>query len=89
MTPEEAKAKQDEIVRMGFNLGWWYGTDCTPCCGVFPKFKSTGGSKDLCYFECPVCHKRTKGHVFPHLAEDAWNRGETFREKESEQLTLF
>ena len=88
MTPEEAKAEQDRIAQH-FKLEWWYGTGCVKCCGVFPKFESTGGSIDLSYYECPVCHKRTKGHVFPHLAEDAWNRGETYREKASEQLTLF
>ena len=40
MTREEAKAKQDEIEASGFNLGYWYGTGCKKCCGVYPKFKT-------------------------------------------------
>lgn len=88
MTPEEAKAEQARIAQH-YRLEWYYGTDCTPCCEVYPKFKSTRGPEDLCYYECPVCGKRTEGHSMPWLARDAWNRGETYREKESEQLTLF
>ena len=70
-------------------LEWYYGTDCVKCCGRFPKFMTTGGARHMCYYECEICHKRTAGHEMPWLARDAWNHGYTFREKESEQLTLF
>ena len=87
MTIEEAKAEQARIAQH-YRLEWYYGTDCTPCCEVFPKFEANH-SAGYCWYECPVCGKRTAEHPMPWLARDAWNRGETFREKESEQLTLF
>lgn len=89
MTPEEAKAEQDRLAHSGFRLEWWYGTDCTQCCGVFPKFRRVKDARDLCYYECQVCGKRTAAKEYPWLARDAWNHGYTFREKDSEQLTLF
>lgn len=88
MTPEEAKAKQDELGKH-YTLAWWYGVHCDPCCGVFPKFMTTGGSNDRCFYQCEVCGKRTALHDMPWQAEKAWNAGETYREKDVEHLTLF
>lgn len=74
MTEAEAKANQDRIAKH-FNLGWWYGTRCKKCCGVYPKLEHTD---DLlkCFYECEVCHKRTAPAKMPWIAEEAWNNGE-------------
>lgn len=73
MTSEEAKANQDRIAEH-FELGWWYGTRCSKCCGVYPKLMHTA---DLlkCFFECEVCHRRTEPATMPHIAEEEWNNG--------------
>lgn len=75
MTREEAKAEQDRIAEH-FNLGWWYGTKCKPCCGVYPKIRTSDGFDARCWYECPVCGTRTEPFSMPWLAEEAWNRGE-------------
>ena len=78
MTEAEAKANQDRIIAKGYELGWWYGTRCKKCCGVYPKFK-TKDTFDPCnaYYECEVCGRRTvKEYTMPWLAEEAWNRDE-------------
>ena len=73
MTKEEAKAEQERIARH-YNLGWWYGTECEKCCGVFPKAMTEGnGMGDKIYYECPVCGKRTPGESMPWIARDDWN----------------
>lgn len=74
MTAQEAKAKQDRISKQ-YELGWWYGTRCTKCCGVYPKLMVT---PDLlkCFYECEVCHRRTKPELMPWIAEEAWNSGQ-------------
>lgn len=85
MTKEEAKANQDEIAKRS-KLGWWYGTRCKPCCGVYPKlmFEGNTASQD-CYYQCEVCGKRTAPAVMPWVAEGLWNKG-LF---ESTQITMF
>ena len=76
MTAEEAKAKQDRIAQ-NYELGWWYGTRCEKCCGVYPKFmvKDTQDPKNA-YYQCEVCGKKTKPYTMPWLAEEAWNNHE-------------
>lgn len=77
MTKEEAAAEQNRILLMGSNLGWWFGTDCEKCCGVFPRFHDNGGAKaESCWYECDVCGKRTEKKSMPWIARDAWNRHE-------------
>lgn len=76
MTREEARANQDRIAK-DFNLGWWYGTNCEKCCGVYPKLETEGNSSCADVFcVCEVCGKRTKGYAMPWLAKDAWNNHE-------------
>lgn len=75
MTAQEAKAKQDELAKY-FNLGFWYGTNCAPCCGVYPKFMTTSGMDTMCWYECEVCGKRTEKKAMPWIARNAWNAGE-------------
>lgn len=77
MNASEAKANQDRIINTfgEAGLGWWYGTRCKKCCGVYPKFK-TKDTFDPCnaYYECEVCGRRTvKEYTMPWLAEEAWN----------------
>lgn len=86
MTPEQAAKRQAEIAEK-FNLGWWYGTDCEKCCGVYPKFKTTNTPEAFCYYECEVCGKRTEIYSMPWLARNAWN--EHKYKKGLHQLSLF
>ena len=74
MTASEAKANQNRIVSSGFELGWWYGTGCRKCCGVYPKFmtKDTQNPRNA-YYQCEVCGRRTDLYTMPWLAEKAWN----------------
>ena len=77
MTREEAKAEQDRLSSMGIDLGWYFGTRCEKCCGVYPRFHDNGGTgRNTCWYECDVCGKRTELHVMPWVAEEAWNRHE-------------
>ena len=76
MTAEEAKKHQDQLVAEGWDLGFWYGTKCEKCCGVYPKFENVYVSgEDLCRYECEVCGKKTAAYSMPWLARDAWNNG--------------
>lgn len=77
MTMAEAKANQERIAQH-YNLGWWYGTRCAKCCGVYPKFmrRETFDPK-AAYYQCEVCGRRTEYYTMPWLAEEAWNKGET------------
>lgn len=84
MTREEAKANQDRIAK-NYNLGFWYGTNCEKCCGVYPKFCTHDGKQHMCYYECEVCGKRTKLCTMPWIARDEWNAG-LFQEQ---QLCIF
>ena len=87
MTAKEAKENQDRIEANGFDLGWWYGTRCQKCCGVYPKFMTSDGMNHACWFQCEVCGKRTKAQVMPWVAEEAWNNGEYV--EELRQYSLF
>lgn len=84
MDRETARKKQEETAKH-YNLAWWYGTNCTKCCGVFPRFGIAGN--DDCFYYCEVCGKKTEPHTMPWLAERAWNAGE-FKD-EATQLTMF
>lgn len=74
MTAEEALKNQTEIAEH-YNLGWWYGTQCRKCCGVYPKLEA---GELHCFYVCEVCGKRTEPHSMPWLAREAWNNGEYF-----------
>ena len=87
MTEQQAKANQNRIAKH-YNLGWWYGTRCQKCCGVFPKFMTTDTMRCECYYQCEVCGKRTKPFDMPWQAEEAWNNGE-YDETVLRQLSLF
>lgn len=86
-TAEEVKKEQDRLSER-YDLGWWYGTGCKKCCGVYPKFMQKMGfdPKDS-WYECEVCGRRTDLFTMPWLAEEAWNKGETWIEQE--QLSLY
>ena len=87
MTPQEAKANQDRIVAEGWDLGFWYGTNCNKCCGVYPKLvKIYENGQDLSAYQCEVCGRKTAGYSMPWLARDAWNEGRVI---EPDQPTLF
>ena len=73
MTKREAIENQERLAQR-YNLGWWYGTMCEKCCDVYPKLMREGSpSKELCYYECEVCGKRTEGFLMPWMATAAWN----------------
>lgn len=74
MTAAEAKANQERIVAKGYDLGWWYGTRCRKCCGVYPAFRRGDGQDPCdCWYECEVCGRKTGKHTMPWLAEEEWN----------------
>ena len=75
MTAEEAKKHQDQLVAEGWDLGFWYGTNCTKCCGVYPKLDTHIAPNDDCRYRCEVCGKKTANYSMPWLARDAWNNG--------------
>jgi len=77
MTAEEAKENQERIIAEGFSLGFWYGTKCEKCCGVYPKLIThLDGFDDNCRYECEVCGKKTAHYKMPWIAEEAWNNRE-------------
>lgn len=76
MTATEAKRKQTVLEADGFKLCWWYGTGCKKCCGVYPRFRTTYGLDQKCWYECDVCGKRTAPKIMPWIAADAWNNEE-------------
>ena len=87
MTKEEAKENQDRLSKH-YDLGFWYGTNCEKCCGVYPKFGTEGNqASGECFYVCEVCGKRTKGYSMPWQAKEAWNRHE-YKNKHT-QLSLF
>lgn len=70
---EEEKAKQDKL---GDSVGFWYGTWCEKCCGVYPKFFSEQGFKVGGYYVCMVCGKESTHNPMPWQSRDAWNNHE-------------
>lgn len=84
MTREEAKRNQDRLSKH-YDLGFWYGTKCEKCCGVFPKFMTTDRLESLCWYECEVCGKRTEKVSMPWIAEEMWNGGKY----EADQIRMF
>ena len=75
MTREEAIAKQADLAK-DYDLSYWYGTNCTKCCDVFPALMTSQGFDSKCWYECEVCGKKTEPQSMPWLAREAWNRGE-------------
>lgn len=76
MTMDEAIKRQKELSEH-FDLGFWYGTKCNKCCGVYPKLIiGEGGFNDLCRYECEVCGTTTEPCIMPWVAEEKWNAGE-------------
>lgn len=79
-TEEQAKRDQEELAKK-FDLGFWYGTKCEKCCGVYPAFRHSDLNGGGCWYECEVCGKRTEEVAMPWIAEEAWNAGQ-FREEQ-------
>lgn len=88
MKTKEQVMREQERLRQHYKLSWWYGTACKKCCDVYPKLmtKETFDTKDL-WYECEVCGRRTNLFTMPHLAQEAWNKGETYIEME--QVSLY
>ena len=85
---KEEKAKQDEL-RKSNMLGYYYGTDCNKCCGVYPSFQtSVKGFDSQGYYVCLVCGKESKHASMPWIARDYWNGGKYEWEPER-QLTIY
>ena len=75
MTQQEAKAEQDRLEMMGYSLGWYFGTRCEKCCGVYPRLMrhDTNDKYHDTYYKCDVCGKQTDYYGMPGTAEEAWN----------------
>lgn len=78
MTQREAETEQKLLEIKGFNLGWYFGTKCEKCCGVFPRLciRDIQDKYHDTYYKCDVCGKQTEYYGMPKQAEDAWNRHE-------------
>ena len=84
---EVIKAKQDKL---GENAGWYYGTWCDKCCGVYPAFMSEQGFRDYGYYVCLVCGKESLHEPMPWQCRDDWNAGRyEWKPEKVGQLTIF
>ena len=75
MTQAEAIQNQSRLQSSGFDLGYWYGTECYKCHGVFPKFMSKQDNSGDCWYQCEVCGKRSRPGNMPWVARENWNNG--------------
>jgi hypothetical protein len=77
MTQQEAIEEQQrlELIYGKEKLGWWFGTRCEKCCGVYPRFqtRNTNDKYHNAYYKCDVCGKQTDYYGMPSQAEEAWN----------------
>ena len=86
-TAEEVKKDQE---RLGKNAGWYYGTDCTKCCGVYPKFISEQTFEALGYYVCLVCGKESLHKPMPWQSRDDWNNNRfVWKPPREKQMTIF
>lgn len=73
VSEDVAKKQQDKL---GKNVGWFYGTNCKRCHGVYPKHIDEPDYRAYAYYLCPVCGKESKHFPMPWQAEKAWNNDE-------------
>ena len=75
MTQQEAMQEQKRLEISGFNLGWYFGTRCEKCCGVYPRYltRDVNDKYHSAYYKCDVCGKQTEYYGTPQQAEEAWN----------------
>lgn len=73
VSEEEAKRQQDKLGRL---LGYYYGTWCKKCHGVYPKHINEQDYRAYMYYLCPVCGKESKHMPMPWQARNAWNNDE-------------
>lgn len=76
MTQQEAMREQKLLEIKGMKLGWYFGTRCEKCCGVYPRLqkRNTTDKYHDTYYRCDVCGKQTEYFGMPHQAEEAWNK---------------
>ena len=76
MTQQEAIRQQRELQIKGFSLGWYFGTGCEKCCGVYPRFckRDVTDKYHDCYYKCDVCGKQTDYYGMPWQCKEAWNK---------------
>lgn len=89
MTKEEAKANQERIIASGFDISWWYASQCRKCCDVYPKIIAEDNLAMKVYLECEVCGRRTHAHKMPWLAKKEWDEHFDDLEIPVEQISLF
>lgn len=78
MTHDDAVNKQMELKIKGFDLGWWFGTECEKCCDVYPRLvtRDVNDKYHDTAYKCDVCGKQTEWTGMPWQARDAWNNHE-------------
>jgi len=78
MTQREAMLEQRRLELSGFDLGWYFGTDCEKCCGVYPRFctKDVNDRYHDSYYKCDVCGKQTDLWATPSQCAEKWNNHE-------------
>lgn len=75
MTQDEAIRHQRRLEADGYNLAWWYGTNCYKCHDVFPKLMTKQDNSGDCWYECEVCGKKSRHGNMPWVARENWNNG--------------
>lgn len=87
-----AKEEKEHQEKLGNCLGFYYGTNCDKCCGVYPAFFTEGTFRDYGYYVCLVCGRESKHQPMNWMAKDSWNNCEykwVPDPKEHEQLSVF
>ena len=87
-----AKEELDEqmsLAKRGADLGWYYGTKCEKCCGVFPKFFTEETFAAKGFYVCMVCGKESRHRSMAHLARESWNNGEFVFIPDAYQYSIF
>ena len=74
--PRIDRMDQREIAARGFNIAHWFGVRCDKCCDLYPRFRKEHSARELCWYECDECGRRTARFEMPWQAERAWNVGE-------------
>lgn len=86
-TAREMKAIQDKL---GNTVGFYYGTLCKKCCGVYPAFFTEDSFNSLGYYVCLVCGKESTHEPMAWMARDSWNHKKyKWVPSQDGQLTIF
>lgn len=75
--------------KLGRFLHFYYGTDLTKCCGVYPKLITDQSFDADAYYICLVCGKESAHCNMPWLAKISWEEISKQEDKPLVQMTIF